>query len=172
MAAYSKTTVEVESSFELPFKCSACGHEAIAVVRGAAKGESYSSPIGSASKAANEARSSAEEGAARNAETVLGLVPCPKCDKRDEKALERFRKDGTMTTIAVLVAGAVMATIAWFVKENALYSVGAAGLSLAFLFIQHQERAKTMSSAASRVEFRKAGKAKKKKASEERADEE
>src|SRR5262245_3042522 len=101
MVAYRKTTVEVESSFELPFKCKECGHEAIAVVLGSAKGESYSSPVGSASKAADEARSSAQEGAAQNADTVLGLVPCPKCNARDAQALARFRKDGTMTTIAV-----------------------------------------------------------------------
>lgn len=94
MATAVKHTSVVQVERPDTYRCVSCGHTASVMVESSAYASAHSSALlGSAEDAQAEARKRAEIAALANVKTMLGMVPCPVCGKRDPVWVRRFYMD-------------------------------------------------------------------------------
>jgi hypothetical protein len=136
------------------FTCDHCSFTTEARVRGFGVG-SDTGRLGLDDGAAEiNAYASAENEAVVDAETMLDVVPCPSCGRRDDNGFARYQR-GTarLQRIAIslcVLAGTAVAVVLRIYTYPAIGAVVAS--ALAFVAV-HLERAKRLEQAKARVAF-------------------
>lgn len=147
-------TASATARVERTFTCERCGLEAGAAVLGEGVGAGRSDLVLDDDAARINAVASAENEAVVDAETVLDVVPCPKCGHRDENGVARFgRATSRRIRIAIALcllpatAAGVLFRIWLWPFAIAISASAVIGLAIATW------RRREMARAASRVRF-------------------
>jgi hypothetical protein len=123
------------------FECRHCGHVAFALVRGVGFGSADGSDFVAANADVRAAERISREDARGNAALTAGLARCPRCSRRDAKAVRRFwsRTIGTLVLAAFASSALVTALLVWgdprWVLIAWLVAAGAAVLLPAYYLV-------------------------------------
>jgi transcription elongation factor Elf1 len=87
----------------LPFTCPSCRHEALAIAVGVGQGDGQSPFMLDEDGAKDRAASRAARSARDNARLTLSLAACPRCKKRDERAVSAVKRKAIAGALACLI---------------------------------------------------------------------
>ncbi len=97
-------SASAEALLDQSFSCPSCGYRCKAIARGRGEGEGRSPYMLDNQGAEQRAEEAAWTAALENARVMLTIAPCPKCDKRDTRAVRVYVLK-TVVQIVLALAG-------------------------------------------------------------------
>jgi DnaJ-like protein len=102
-------TARASATVDGRFRCAHCGFEAHAIARGLGKGTGISPFFIDLEGAKVDARVKAVFVAREHARFTLDIVPCPRCNKRGERAQRKFKNNTALVLFGSIVLGVGLA---------------------------------------------------------------
>ncbi|MBX3205519.1 MAG: hypothetical protein KF764_10655 [Labilithrix sp.] len=159
-----KHTAVRSAEVERTFTCKGCGYASPVRMVGIGEGTGQSPYFLDGDGARRRADDEAGTRALEDAEVVLAIVPCPKCDQRDPEAARAFKTKGLLATVGLLAFGcAIGAVLAVLMSHRSgsmglVFGVGTGVLSAgAGIYVDRTKRRATWDGAILRVTFLREG---------------